>query len=189
MVNAPRLPSDPLRRAAVQELVSKLPAHIGDEWLETEVCQGRIHYRGYNPGADLCHWLLWKLGCRDSRILCRDVPEQGMEWNKHGIESLYEGSQKLAAWRPFQLERMPEPGDIIHLGAPNKGDPYSVCVFLWNMGDEWVVADGGCADAFGDPCALIVVSRFAGYHLSCAGQKKQVNGWIDITQLGLRATG
>jgi hypothetical protein len=188
LVNASHLPTDPLRRAAVQELVSKLPAYTGDEWLGNEVCQGRIYDKGYSPGSDLCHWLIWKLGCRDSRVLCRDIPEKKMAWDRNGIQRLVWGSQRLAAWKPFLLGHTPNPGDIIYLGAPNKGEPHCLCVLLWTIGEEWVVADANQTDAYGEPCALIVCSPFAGYHLSFAGQTKQVNGWIDITLLDLRAT-
>jgi len=98
------------------------------------------------------------------------------------------GAQRKAAWRPFLLEHMPNPGDILYLGCASKGEPERLCVFLWADKAEWVTADASETDAFDDPCALIVCRPFAGYHLTFSDQTKQVNGWVDITQLGLRAT-
>lgn len=98
------------------------------------------------------------------------------------------GAQRKAAWRPFLLEHVPNPGDILYLGNTNKGEPDRLCVFLWASVSGWVTADATEFDAFDDPCALIVCRPFAGYHLSFTGQSKQINGWVDITQLDLEVT-
>jgi len=173
-----------IRRSAAELLLAHLPAYSNSPWFRDDVCQGRLIRQGYSSGPDFCHWLLWELGCRDSRIINRDVPELNMKWISNGIRHLVEGSQRRNAWVTFMLDNVPNVGDIVYLGQDSRGEPEHLCVFMWAEGNDWVTADAGHVDLFGDQCVEILTRTLHGYHMQGrTGIKKQLNGWVDITQL------
>lgn len=164
--------------------MAHVPAYSNNPWFTDEVCQGRLTNLGYNSSPDICNWLLWALGCRDSRVLSRELLSLNIRWIPEGIRRMYEGSQRIGAWRPFLLNNMPEVGDIVYLGRDSLGEPEHMCIFLWAEGKQWVTVDAGHIDMFGDQCVEILTRTLQGYHMQGrTGIKKQLNGWIDITQL------
>lgn len=97
------------------------------------------------PSADFCHWFLWKMGCKDSRILSRNVPESSIVRTGDLFKKLSDGAQRLGAWKPFQLETTPSPGDILLSGNRKKGEQERARVVtavdgpkLWHVVDVWM---------------------------------------------------
>jgi hypothetical protein len=133
-----------------------------------------------SPSPELCHWLLWKLGCRDSKILARDVPELRIVRAGDPVRKLCGGAQRLAAWRAFRLEIVPEPGDIVLSGRRERGEIERARVFvgsdgpdLWKMVELW-------SDSKGVPRVLEVLAGLRGEYLVVGDRKELLTGWVDL---------
>ena len=184
MTGPAKLPAEDLRNLSMELISSVVPSRAGDPWFENELCQGRTNDRGYNPGPELCHWLLWKLGCRDSRILSRDVPELNLQHSNRGTERIALGAQRLTAWRPFRLDDVPNRGDILHMGSIARGEPEHVCIFMWVDGDKWITADVLPCERKGHFQAALISRRLQGDKvIGRSGETKRLNAWVDITRL------
>lgn len=176
-------PSD-LRSLAVSFVTAVTPSFEGDEWFDSVLCQGRLPDPRYLPGPDLCHWLLWKLGCRDSRILCRDVPESGIRYTGKSIDVILQGAQRMAAWRPFVLENGPLPGDILLTGSTTRGEPRHINMFLNTRGKLWTTVDIVACEKTGRWIVTEVVRELNGYRMvERNGVSKQLNGWVDVCSI------
>ncbi len=132
------------------------------------------------PSGDFCHWFLWKLGCRDSRILSRNVPEASIRREGHPARRLLEGAQRLGAWRPFQLDASPLPGDIILTGERRKGEQERARVVLaaddsrrWFAVEVWL-----------DSANKLRMSEFPfevrGEELVRSGMRETLVGWVNL---------
>jgi hypothetical protein len=136
---------------------------------------GRDH-----PAADFCHWMLWKLGCRDSRILSRNVPEVRIVRGDGLVQKLCGGAQRLGAWRGFQLDNEPRPGDIVLSGSRSRGEQEVARVFLAAGGPgTWRMLE-----ARTDERDRLTLARSAfevrGETLVRPGGKELLAGWVDL---------
>jgi hypothetical protein len=69
---------------------------------------------GYLPA-----WMLWRLGCRDPRLVNRSEPSAGLVYTVgRNISAIVNGGTALGAWRLYQAGRAePAPGDILYFGV------------------------------------------------------------------------
>lgn len=171
-----------LRSTAV-EILKILPKTAKEEWFDSIMCQGRMSDQKYFPVPDLCHWLLWKLGCRDSKILCRNVPECDIKYTNFATKKILLGARRLSAWRSFTFENSPLPGDILHLGTDAQGEQEHICVFLRKDGRLWTTAGVTMSQRTGLWTAQETTCEFDGLRLSNETSAKQLNGWIDICSI------
>ena len=136
---APILGSGGVREASVGLMT--WAADQSADWYREEVLQGRPDRGGYERD-DLPHWMLWALGCRDGKILNRDVPDRGIRWTGgKSVDKLFNGSQRMAAWRAFHLEKSPRPGDILILEGNSVIARTAIVVSAspdgWSAVSEW----------------------------------------------------
>lgn len=175
-----------LRNLAIRLLTEKLPADEHSDWLREEVCQGRLHSRGHTPSPELPNWLLWKMGCRDSRILSRDIPELNISWHPEALQKISSGARRVSSWVQWEFDTQPEPGDILHLGRPSWGEVEHVCVFINGNQNEWTTADMLPCERKGSIEAKIVTRKVKGVTIvGYSGVQKHINGWISIGRLAL----
>lgn len=132
------------------------------------------------PSADMCHWLLWKLGCRDSRILSRNVPELRISREGNLVQKLLRGAQRLAAWTSFRLENRPECGDIVLSGNVKKGEKETARVFLEGVSSTWTLAEVILSND-GVPVMTEVRAEVRGEELILEGRRETLAGWVDLT--------
>ena len=103
---------DGLRRQAVSLVSGVLPFSRGSATYH-EVC------RGYSPGFGttcgfLVHWMLWKLGCTDAKLVNRSEP--GLTYTVGAnISKLYNYTNLRNPFGRFA----PEPGDILIIDDAN----------------------------------------------------------------------
>lgn len=165
-------------------LSTVLPSSTGDCWFDSVLCQGRRHNFGYDPTPELPHWMLAELGCRDSRILCRDVPSHRIHWSPRGVERVSVGARRTACWQQWDLGLAPEPGDVLHLGAESRGERPHICVFVSADGPLWTTADVVPCDRTGAWRAQLVVRSVAGDSLfGRRGPSVRINGWMDLERV------
>lgn len=168
-----------VRRHAV-ECLKKYTA----DGLDGDAIQEILIDGGWNgkssPSPELCHWLLWKLGCRDSKILSRNVPELSIVRTEDPVRKLCSGAQRLAAWRAFRLENVPEPGDIVLSGRRERGEVERSRVFvraegpkLWRLAELWT-------DAKDIPRASEVLAEVRGESLVVGDRRELLTGWVDL---------
>lgn len=172
-----------IRHSAVSLIISRLPAGSGNHWFENEVCQGRLHERGYDSGPDLCHWMLWELGCRDSRIVLRLCPKLNMKPAEDPVSRMLIGAKRLLAWRPFRLGMKPKPGDILSSGVKAYGERERLGILLSSEGAEWVIAVAGIKDQSGSQCAEMVIVPMSEKTLHWHDGPTRLNGWVDIERI------
>ncbi len=114
---------DELRRAAIALVRYAVDAgganyrRRGDPVFE-EVTEGRCSYSKYSSCGDLCHWLLFRLGVRDERIVNRSTDGGVIPWASGknlsrlvycvGKAFVYAKSQAFSA----------KPGDILYVRYP-----------------------------------------------------------------------
>jgi hypothetical protein len=101
-----------LRSAAVALCGSYLPCNRGDpHFNEIARDYGGIGTTcGYLPA-----WMLWRLGCRDPRIVNRNEPADGLTYRPAmNIEDLVRGGQAIGSWRLYRLGNEPKGGDILY---------------------------------------------------------------------------
>jgi hypothetical protein len=165
-------------------LTAVLPKTEGDDWFDSIMCQGRMSDRRHSPDSELCHWVLFELGCRDSRILCRDVPDRGIKYSNNQIEKIVSGAQRLSAWKRFVFENSPMLGDIIHLGSKARGEMEHVRIFLHANEKLWTTAGVTQSNKTGLWTAQETTNRFDGLRLENeSGVTGQLNGWVDVCSI------
>lgn len=175
-----------LRSLAIRLLTESLPASENDDWLVKEVCQGRLHSRGHIPSSELPNWLLWKLGCRDSRIISREIPELNIGWHPEALQKISLGARRVSAWVQWAFDTRPEPGDILHVGRPTWGETEHVCIFIHGDQDHWTTADMLPCERKGSIQAQIVTRKVQGVTIvGNSGVQKHINGWLSIDKLVL----
>lgn len=173
-----------IRSRALQILEDHLPSSAGSPWFNYELCQGLSEEWGFDPSPELCHWLLWKLGCKDSRLLSRHLPEMGIVREINGVKKLLRGIQRLSAWTSFNFENEPSPGDILHLGHANQGEPEHICIFISVDGDKWRTADILPCEKKGHFVADFVTRELkSGRVVGRSGVTKRLNGWANLELL------
>lgn len=175
-----------LRSFSIEILTEIIHQSSGSEWFDSVLCQGRLINPRYIPGPDLCHWFLWRLGCRDSRILCRDVLELNIRYiSPHqAVEMISKGAQRIAAWKSFILENSPLPGDIISIGSSTRGEPKHICIFLRNHERIWTTVDVVKCNETGRWIIREVIRKLNGSMMvDEIGVTKQLNGWVDISSI------
>lgn len=168
-----------VRRRATELLEEYKDGPLEDAAVREIFTDGGWDGRGH-PSADFCHWMLWKLGCRDSRILSRNVPEARIVRGDGLFQKLHHGAQRLGAWQSFMLENAPKPGDIVLSGSRSRGEQERARVFLTAEGPRaWRVVD-----AWTDAKDRLVLSRSTvevrGETLVRPGGRELLTGWVDI---------
>lgn len=178
-----------LRSLATRLLAEHLPSDEKSVWFQEEVCQGRLHSRGHVPSSELPNWLLWKMGCRDSRIISRDIPELNISWHPEALQKIPLGARRVSAWTQWDFDRQPEPGDVLHLGRPTWGEVEHVCVFIHGDSSQWTTADVLPCERKGHIQAQIVTRKVRGVTIvGNSGTQKHINGWLSIDKLSLDVT-
>lgn len=168
-----------VRRRALGLLEEYKDGPLGEDAVREIFTDGGWDGRGH-PGAELCHWMLWKLGCRDSRILSRSVPEARIARADDAFQKLHRGAQRLGAWQNFVLDSVPKPGDIVLTGNRTRGEQERARIL--------VAADGPRAwrvmDAWTDARDRLVLSRSTvevrGETLVRPGGRELLAGWVDL---------
>ena len=133
----------------------------------------------------LCSYLLYRLGCRDGRIVNRRDDEAGLVYHPgENISRLVNGARALGAWRSGPLGI--RPGDIYLL---SRGEPSSehVGVFLGSASGTWWTADAGQTAADGTQAAAYCARAFDGTAVGGpAGERlRPVVGYVDLDALPL----
>lgn len=115
-----------------------------DDPFYRRVIEGRSNVRGgvdrYSSCGDLCHWMLFRLGVRSDWI----NRNENSGWKMVVNTSRLIGHQRREA-EDINGKTQFESGDIIMVGHAH--DPWNsgvhVCVFLEDLGDEFLTADYG----------------------------------------------
>lgn len=174
---------DKFRSVALEKLIDKISTNFTVDWFNDEVCQGHTDDFDYDCNADFCHWFMWKIGCSDSRILSRDIPELHVKRAQDPIHKFYNGAQLTVCWNHFRLDTAPLPGDILYLGNSESGEKEVLCVFLSNDENTWHMVEAG-KSPYGDNRISVISRKLNGYKLFNDGEvEKTVKGWADITKL------
>ena len=165
----------------------------------------------------LPHWMLYRLGCRQTEIVNRDVPDAGLKYEAEAnLGKLRLGAKKLGAWVPYSVNAKPKRGDIVLIqnDAAVNGDPIlkqsagtnvgttpadytsqHVFVFIEETDTStatekkfvWESADAG-QGGVGTQSAKFVFRERKGRKLGIpGGLTRDINGWVDISKLKFTA--
>lgn len=177
-----------LRQYAAYLAHSYVPSTLSDPRFE-EVTQGRAHAAGYSSCGDLCHWLLWRLGCRIEHFVNRDEPDAGFRWAS-GKNVAYLGpyglGPRLGCWTHFRLGQVPQPGDLVLVGDMAKGEVEHLFVLLEVSPDGlvWYSADFGQSCVVKNvfvPCSKLQSRTLKGDKLD----GRTVLGWSNLAAVPL----
>jgi hypothetical protein len=130
------------------------------------------------PSHDVCHSLLWKVGCTDSRILSRNIPDLLMKRDKNPFQKLIKGSQRLTSWNHFVLDKTPIPGDIVLCGDKTKGELEKSYIFMSIDGkSNWKLFS---SDVYKSKIKTKIISKKPdGIYIDDNG-KKTIMGWVNL---------
>lgn len=140
----------PLRRAALAILRLYVPSTYGDPRF-TDMINGSWA-PGYGTTCGyLVSLLLWLLGCRDPRVVNREVPADGLHYHAGAnMSQPVNGAKAVGAYRTTGT---PKPGDpyfvfvdppvITASGAKDYRNHMGIVVGVSNDGATWHTADAG----------------------------------------------
>ena len=178
----------PIRQAALRLIKAFVPCDTGDQkFLEV----AKDFQGGGTTCGFLCHWLMWRLGCRDPKVVNRAAPPELRYVPGKNISRIFSGG----AFTRWKKGLEPKPGDIIFISngppltehvfvlverAPQEPSPTSVRREVWRS------ADGGQKNDRNKECMRFknrVYYPDSGKLETSPGYTKQVHGWIDIDKL------
>lgn len=171
---------DSTSETAMQLLQLYVPFIQGDSKF-AEVCKD-FGGSGTTCGF-LCHWLMWRLGCRDPKIVNRSDPSSGLKYRiGMNIAMIYRGGG--SPWVTMKPGMTPQPGDVC-LVSNGPSSTEHVFVFVSQEIDidgsiHWNTADAGQRD----PSGPFVAAKWCRRKLvgNVLGDRK-VMGWIPLAQL------
>lgn len=171
---------DSVSETALQLLQLYVPFVQGDSKF-AEVCKD-FTGSGTTCGF-LCHWLMWRLGCRDPKIVNRSDSESGLKYHiGMNIAMIFRGGGK--PWVPMKLGMTPSTGDVCLV---SNGPPSTEHVFVFISQEVdasgnvfWNTADGGQLD----PNGRFVAGKWCRRQLQGTTLTgRRVMGWIPLAQL------
>lgn len=191
-----------LRAMVLPLLTCYVPCDYGDPKF-SEIAPN--YKEGKNSGTScgfLCHWLLWKLGCRTGTLINRD----DALWNvgREKTDPLYikyaagKNISKIfasPAFVPFKAGSVPEHGDIVYIAKRTeleKGIYTSEHVMVFSesvaIGSKvvWRTYDAGQRNTKNQQCARPVESTLVGGGKQLKrpdNAVKDIMGWISLDKL------
>ncbi|WP_437679984.1 hypothetical protein [Sorangium sp. So ce131] len=169
-----------LRQEAVSLVRRFVPSDTGDAAFE-EIAKdygGKGTTCGY-----ICHWLLWRIGCRDATVVNRNEPGDGLTYRPARNISMLRWN---TYFRVASRDARPEPGDI-YLVSDGPPPTEHVGVVLDVAGDVWTTADAGQPNVRGEQCARLVKRRLradgALERLDGASPPRRLQGWLDLERV------
>jgi hypothetical protein len=168
---------DLIRSLAMELIELYVPSETGDSRFQ-EISKDYLG-SGTTCGF-LCHWLLWKLGCRTSGLVNRTDPESHLEYKNSRNISMLRWNRFFKVYSPGVL---PEPGDIVLL---SNGPPATEHVFVFcgikEVGNTtaWLSADAGQRNKKGQQCAKFMERMFTNPNLL---DGRRIQGWLCLTEL------
>lgn len=171
----------PVRRRAVDLLRAYTGSGSPLDALKGSLCDGGWDGESH-PSGDFAHWMLWRMGCVDSRILSRNVPEVRIQRTGHPVQRLCAGAQRLGAWKPFRLDDVPKPGDIVLSGSRARGEQERARIFIAAEGPRlWRMA---CAWTRGTDLRVTEdLVELRGEELVRHGGRELLVGWVDLLRV------
>jgi hypothetical protein len=177
------LTPDTVNDFAVQLVRGYVPFDDGDAHF-SEVC------KDWKGGGTTCgflpHWLIWRLGVRDPKLVNRSEITDGLHYmDGMNISKIWNGGQ--SPFVPRRADAVPEPGDICFI---SNGPPITehVFVFLSEVATSgtttFEVGEAGQVNQAGKQCARIHNPSF---HNGQVGTRNLV-GWISLKKLTFAAT-
>lgn len=174
-------------RDFAMELISKyVPSTTGDPRF-AEIIK---NYGGNGTTCGfLCHWLIWRLGCRDSTLVNRSEPADGLHYvDGANISRIFNTHYFVH----YKVGMVPSKCDILFL---SNGPPSSEHVLVSSEVDDvysdppiWTGANAGQRDKLtGKQCAFFIDRVFSNGRLIHDGVVKGIMGWINIAKLPLTA--
>jgi len=174
-----------LLRSYVEHLItSYVPCDTGDV-LFKEIAKD---YGGSGTTCGfLCHWLMWRIGCRYKKTVNRDEPGDGLRYEVgKNISKIYSGGYFVG----FRPGVEPKYGDIV---LTSNGPPETEHVFVFMSSSVkdgkvcWNSADAGQRNDKGQQCARFRTRPFTGRELVTSAGLRKIQGWIPIDSLPLTA--
>lgn len=172
-------------RDAAMELLSRyVPFQKGDAAFN-EVCRD-FGGSGTTCGF-LCHWLMWRLGVRDPKIVNWTDPAAGLKYTPGmNIAKIYRGG--ASPWQHMQVGLTPERGDIVLV---TNGPPATEHVFIFETTETdadgkvfWHTFDAGQLDPSGK---YVAASRRRRELKGDVLGDRKVAGWIPLMGLTFEA--
>lgn len=175
-----------LLRDYVEHLITTyVPSDTGDEMF-TEIAKD---YGGAGTTCGfLCHWLMWRIGCRDPKVVNRNEPKDGLRYAVgQNISKIYSGGY----FERFKPGTEPKYGDIVFT---SNGPPLTEHVFVFLSSEVrdgkkvWHSADAGQRNDAGRQCARFRKRTLTGRELVTSAGLRKIQGWIPIDSLPLTAS-
>ena len=211
-----------LRDYAMRLIKDKVPFHRDDATYKEIVETTGWRKTPTNPGTTcgfLCHWLMWKLGVGDPKILNWPDPSRNAEWKVgQNISKIWNGGKPpfVQITQPYAppakqnpVVNMLELGGSMSIGGPQPGDSVfirepggpggseHVFVFLrarkTATGLEWDTAEAG--QEHGTDAKLkvrtVMLSGNIRGHTKISGNDpiRNVIGWLDLSKVEYDPTG
>jgi hypothetical protein len=169
---------------AIHAVDGELGRNVGDP-VHDEVTQNRTKNNEarrragskevpYSSCGDLVHWVLWKLGCRDPKLVNRNEPEDGLTWTIGSNLSRIRYSPHFRVWSPGGA--MPEPGDAIYVANTDH-----VSIIVMEITGGWMTADYG--QPYGRMRRCMVEERQGALWVAPTDRAKggrRLVGWLDL---------
>lgn len=173
-------------RSFAKELVLKyVPSTTGDPRF-SEIAKD---YGGVGTTCGyLCHWLMWRLGVRDPKMVNRSEPEDGLHYAVGmNISRIFNNPHFVR----YEQGKSPGDGDIVFISnGPPATEHVLVSVGVDDSQDPpiWSGANAGQRDpATGSQCSVLIDRTMSKGILLYNGVGKKVVGWIDISKLPFTA--
>ena len=128
----------------------------------------------YSSCADLAHWMLMCLGCRDEKVINRSGDGGTVPWKMIVNVSRLVGSPWYVVAKPGQF---PEPGDITHVANDPGSDHIAVLEDVDLVNGVAHTFDYG--QPYGRHCTRHV-SVFSSYYVL---GNRRLRGWIDLSKV------
>jgi len=178
---------DVVREYAMDLINEYVPSTTGDDKF-AEIAKD---YGGSGTTCGyLCHWLMWRMGCRDPKMVNRDEPSDGLHYVPGANISRIFANPHFVHYKPG-LGMTPDNGDIVFL---SDGPPDTEHVYVSTGVDDtkdppiWSGANAGQRDkTTGKQCSIFIDRTFSHDSLLYSGGSKKIVGWVDISQLPFTA--
>lgn len=177
---------DAVRKAASELLSHYVPSDTGDKNF-AEIAKD-FGGAGTTCGF-LCHWLMFRLGCRDKSLVNRTEHDEGLRYVPGANISKIRNNPYFHVYDPSDIYDTPALGDVVFI---SNGAPATEHVFIFleetnAESDEilWTSADAGQTNSSGKQCARVVRRTWKSGQLTGVSSTRKVQGWIPITSIPL----
>ncbi len=146
----------------------EIALQAGQEWARRMQSAGG----GYHSCGDLAHWMLYRLGCRDERLVNRTADEGAADWMPVRNITNITGS---SAYRKARNGDVPKPGDILFL--MDRGGHLAVLL-------DWDAERGEVDTAdYGQPYGCVRIRTLAPSGGGWLLGGRPLDGWLDLDRV------